>query len=175
MLRKQDKERLVLELEDKLGKSKSLFFAHYKGMKVSEMYDLRVKLRTLSAEYKVTKHTLTKIVLKKKNIQEPEKVFSAPTGIVFCYDDNVTEVCKLLASYSKEHDKFKMHSGYTEGQSLTLKDIGELAKIPSKQALYGSITGVFNSLLFQLTYVLNAPVMQVVQSLEYRSKNEKSN
>jgi large subunit ribosomal protein L10 len=52
-LNKEEKIRIVSELQDKFGKAKGIVFTDYRGLNVEEMTGLRDKLRSASIEYRV--------------------------------------------------------------------------------------------------------------------------
>lgn len=64
MLRSQKKD-FVSEIETICNESSAIIFTHYHGLTVSEITDLRRKLRGNDANFKVVKNTLFKIAAKK--------------------------------------------------------------------------------------------------------------
>ena len=57
------KEALVAELHETFETSSLVVLTHSQGLTVSEVSDLRAKMREQGAGYKVTKNTLAKIAL----------------------------------------------------------------------------------------------------------------
>ena len=53
--------------------------AHYQGLTVSEISNLRGQIKTANSKFKVTKNTLTKRALKDTNFEVLEKLFVGPT------------------------------------------------------------------------------------------------
>ncbi len=100
--------------------------------------------------------------------------FQEPTGIVIGYDDNIPEICKLLISFNKDHELFKINGGWIEGREVKLANVIELSKISSKQALVVTTVSLLNSLLVQLVFVLNTPLQHFVVGLEQKSQSVSS-
>ena len=67
------KSAQLKELEDKFASSQSVIFAHYIGLTVAEVSELRKKLRAAGAEMKVGKKTLMRIAAKNKGLPIPEE------------------------------------------------------------------------------------------------------
>ena len=68
----EQKAAVVSEIKDKFEKAKSVVLFDYRGLSVSEVTDLRKKLRDSGADYKVYKNTLTKRALDELNIDMKE-------------------------------------------------------------------------------------------------------
>ena len=56
-----DKVAIVEEITAKLNESVAVFVSEYRGMKVSQMANLRAPLRAAGAEHKVYKNTLARL------------------------------------------------------------------------------------------------------------------
>ena len=62
MLR-QDKERIVSELAERLKSSQNLLVADYRGLSMPEIDELRSKLLETGARFSVVKNTLTRLAV----------------------------------------------------------------------------------------------------------------
>jgi len=133
-VRREQKEREVGFLSDKIKSAKSLVFAEYKGLKVSEMNDLRSKLRKEDSEIKVLKNRLMKRAIKNHGLDSLSAFFTGPTAMAFSDGDPVLPA-KILASFAKDHDKLLLKGGYVEGKALTQEDIIKLSKMASREEL----------------------------------------
>ena len=59
-MQKEDKERVVAELTEKLRTAETLIVADYRGLTMTEIDDLRSKLLEHGARFTVVKNTLTR-------------------------------------------------------------------------------------------------------------------
>jgi large subunit ribosomal protein L10 len=75
----QKKQQMVEALGEKLKDTNGVILTEYQGMTVSEISELRAKLRALSCEYTVVKNTLASIALKNLGMEEFAKKFTGPT------------------------------------------------------------------------------------------------
>ena len=65
-LTRTQKSAQLKELKDKMKSSQSVVFTNYIGLKVSEVSELRRKLKAAGAEMKVAKKTLMRIAAKEE-------------------------------------------------------------------------------------------------------------
>ena len=68
----EHKASVVSEIKEKFENAKSVVMFDYRGLNVSEITELRRKLRDNGADYKVYKNTLTKRALNELNIDMDE-------------------------------------------------------------------------------------------------------
>lgn len=134
MLTKDQKKEIVEELADKIKRQQSLIFTDITGVSVSELQDLRKRLRQLGIEYKVAKKNLIDLALRKEKKELDIKDFNGSLAMAFGYEDPIVPV-KVLSGFSKENKNFKILGGLMEDKILSMEDIKELAMIPSKNEL----------------------------------------
>lgn len=146
-MRREQKIEEVRLLAERLEKAKAMIFADYKGLKVSEMTDLRSRLRKEKSSLKVVKNRLMKRVLKDRGLDSLLGHFVGPTAVASSDHDPVTPA-KILVAFAKDHQKFVLKGGYIEGTVLAARDVDALAKIPSREEL---ITRALSSLMAPAT------------------------
>lgn len=140
MLTRIQKEELIKELADKLKRQKSLVFTDFSGLGVSDIQDLRRKLKEVDAEYKITKKTLIKLALEKAKKEIDVAQFRGQIALVFGYKDPIT-LFKVISEFSKAKENLKISGGLMENKFLTKEEIEELAELPSKEELLARIVG----------------------------------
>ena len=72
MGKQEVKKEIVNNLKNRFSKSALAAVADYKGFTVSEITNLRKRLRDSNAEFKIAKNTLIKIAIKEKDRLEKE-------------------------------------------------------------------------------------------------------
>lgn len=141
MSKKEAKEQIVSNLKEKLEKSQIAVVTDYKGFSVSEITDLRKRLREKEAEFKISKNTLTKLAIRDTNLTELEKLLEGPTALLLGYGDP-TASAKTLVEFIKEVEKGDVRGAIFEGKLLSGKEIKAIAKLPSREVLLGQIAGL---------------------------------
>jgi large subunit ribosomal protein L10 len=77
--RKEQKAEQVELLTEKLKKAKVAVLTDYRGLTVSQIQDLRGKLRTGDVEYRVVKNTLARRAASSAGVSELEKELEVTT------------------------------------------------------------------------------------------------
>jgi large subunit ribosomal protein L10 len=162
---KQYKLDTVASVKDKLSSSKSIVVADYRGLSVSEMTDLRTRLRKEGVELRVVKNRLAKIALSESNMDPMDAHLKGMTAIAFGMTDPVSPA-KVLAGYAKENEKLKIIAGQMDNQVLDIAGINELAQLPSREVLLGRLLGSLTSPVQKLAYGLNQTVAKVVYAVD---------
>lgn len=165
MLTREQKEEIVEELADKMKRQKSLIFTDVTGVNVGEVQDLRRKLREQEIEYKVAKKNLIKLALKKDPIRQElsngVKKLTGTIGLAIAYKDPISSI-KILDNFSKEHKNLKILGGIMEGKILSIEDVRELAKIPSKDELLAILIGNLKAPVSNFVSILGGGIRNLV-------------
>jgi len=161
------REEKVLEVEglsERVKKSQVMIFTDYRGLKVSEMTELRSKLGEGESQFKVVKNRLFKRVLKEQGLEVLEKYFTGPTALATSEVDPVTPA-KALVDFAKVHAHLELKGGYLEGKDLTPADIIALAKMPSRDELLARALGSMNAPATNMAGVLAAVPRKLLYAL----------
>ena len=128
----EQKATVVSEIKEKFENAKSVVMFDYRGLSVSEVTELRKKLRENGADYKVYKNTLTKRALDELNINMDEYL-AGPSAITFGTDE--LSIVKILDDFAKDHNALELKAGIVEGKVAGLEDLKRYAAIPSRDVL----------------------------------------
>lgn len=159
------KEEIVNRVAEKLGRSRSVVFADYLGLTMSDLNNLRDKLRETGAEFTVTKNNLIKIALQNNGLQVDTKVFQGPVATLFGYQDEIIPI-RLLVKALKDAQKGKVKGGVLNGQTLDEHQVNKLAQLPSKEELRARVVADLGSPLYGIVGVLQANLRNFVYALE---------
>ena len=174
------KEELVVKLKEKLEKSKALVFADYKGLTMSQLSNLRDKLKDQQAEFSITKNTLLERALQTTDYRLPtteagsqktKDIFQGPTATLFAYDDEISPIKTLVKAF-KDFSIGKVKMGYLGKESLTQEKIIQLSTLPSKDELRGKVVGVLVAPLTGMLTVLNGNLRGLVYALDQIRKSK---
>lgn len=171
-LKKEDKTRIISELQDKFGKAKGIVFTDYRGLNVEEITGLRNSLRSAAVEYKVVKNTLAKRAAEGTPVEAAKDIFSGPIGIAVGYDDPVLVVKKVL-EFSKSNNKLEIKGGVVEGSICTPEQIKAISELPPREILLAMLVGAMQSPLSKLAGLLNSTLAQFTYAME-ALKNKKN-
>ena len=126
------KQEVVNEIADKVQSSNSVVFFEYRGLSVSEMTELRRKLRETESDVKVYKNTLAKRALDTLNF-DLEGELNGPKAMA--YGTDAIAPIKALGDFAKEHPALVVKIGYVDGNVTDEVTLKQLANIPGREQL----------------------------------------
>ena len=160
----QRKRDAVQELKEVIQGSPTLIFTDYRGLKVSQITELRRTLRREQAEYKVVKNTYAKIALKELDLPFEEAFLNDPTAIALTRAD-VGPIAKALFEFTRE-TTLKVKGGLVEGRALKPAAVEVISRLPGRRELLAMLMGTLNAPVRNLMYVLNGVTSKLVRTLK---------
>jgi large subunit ribosomal protein L10 len=155
------KSRAVDALADQLSGSTALVVTEYRGLKVTELQDLRKRLRPRGVEYHVVKNSLLSHAASKTQREELRSLLSGPTAIAMSNGDEV-DLAKGLIDETKALKALRILGGLLGGKAVSADQITALSKLPGRPQLQAEIVGSLQAPLGQIVGVLGAPFQQLV-------------
>ncbi len=159
------KQQTVQALREKLSISKSVVLTDYRGLKVSEITQLRAELRKAGVEFRVVKNTITSFAIQEIGLEDLEAHLKGPTAIAFGIEDPVAPA-KILADFAKTHKNLKIKAGVVEGQVIGADGVIALAELPSREVLLAKVVGMFQAPITSWVNVLQAPIRSLANVLD---------
>jgi large subunit ribosomal protein L10 len=169
---KAKKAEVVEELKSVFAEAGSVVVAHYSGMTVAQLGDLRSRMRAAGASFKVAKNRLAVRALQGTPIEGISHLFKGPTGIAFSKDP--VAASKVLVSYSKDNAKLVVLGGSVGKTALDAKGVEALATLPSLDELRGKIIGLIQAPATKLAGVIQAPAGQLARVISAYSKKDEA-
>ena len=128
----EQKQVVIDEIKSKFKNAKSVVIFDPRGLKVSEVTELRRNLKESGSDYKVYKNTLTKRALVDSGL-ELNEYLEGPTAISFSSDELAP--VRILHKFAKDHEALELKAGIVEGKVATTKELNKYAAIPSRDTL----------------------------------------
>ena len=169
MLR-QDKERIVGELADRLKSSPNLLVADYRGLTMPEIDELRTKLLETGARFSVVKNTLTRLAAEQAGMQALLELIDGPTAIAFIdADGDPAAAAKILNDTTKTH-VLVIRGGLLEGDTVGDAEVKRLATLPPADVLRAQLAGAVAGPLTTIVGLFTAPLRDLVNVIDARIK-----
>ena len=170
---RSEKENMVASLKQVFEESTIVVVTHYSGLTMSDMTDLRGRMREAGASFKVTKNRLTKLALKDTDFEDLTDMFTGPTAIA--YSDDPVAAAKIAVNYSKDNEKLIILGGAFNGEMLDIGAVTNLAKLPSLDELRGKLVAMIQTPATRIAGVLQAPAGQVARVIgAYGAKQDEA-
>ena len=154
------KEAVVAELGQIFASSGVIVVAHNTGITVSEMSDLRLRMRKVGGAVRVAKNKLVKIALEGKDCQSMIPLFSGQTALI--YSEDQVAAAKVAVEFSKENEKLMILGGSMGATNLDASAVLQVAKMPSKEELLATITSMLVAPASNLAGALSGPASDIV-------------
>ena len=137
--------------------------AHYNGLSVAEVGELRRGMRDVGAVFRVTKNTLARIALADTPYAPLDPLFTGPTAIAFSADPVAAP--KAAVGFARRNDKLAIVGGALPGNLLSPEQVRALAELPSIDELRARLVGLLTTPAARLVGVLQAPGAQLARVL----------
>src|SRR3954468_8885778 len=168
-MQKEDKERVVSELTDRLRNAETLIVADYRGLTMPQIDSLRGKLIENGAKLSVVKNTLTRRAAEAAGADALLALLEGPSAIAFIESDgDMVAVAKALADSARDTKILEIRGGLMQGRTISTADVGELATPPPVDVLRGQVLGAIVGPLQSLLGLVSAPLQNLVGLIDAR-------
>jgi large subunit ribosomal protein L10 len=168
-VKKEDKERVVAELTERLRTSETLIVADYRGLTMPQIDELRGKLLEHGARFAVVKNTLTRRAAEAAGADTLLALLEGPTAIAFLEaNGDPVAVAKALADAARTTRVLTIRGGLLEGRPIEGTAIEELAKLPPTDVLRSQVLGAITGPLTAIVGLFTAPLQDLYGLLDAR-------
>src|SRR5215216_1315061 len=158
-MHKEDKERVVAELTEKLRQSETLIVADYRGLTMPQIDGLRSRLLDHGARFSVVKNTLTRRAAEAAGADQLLALLDGPSAIAFV---------EAEADAARDTRVLEIRGGIMQGRSISGGDVEELAKLPPLDILRGQVIGAILAPLNAIVGLVNAPLQNLYGLIDAR-------
>lgn len=139
---KREKIQIVEHLSSEFRESTALVICDYKGLRVSQLEELRRSSQAAQISVQVIKNTLANIALKNAEYQSLEL---RDTNI-FLWSKDQMSLSKIVCKFADAHSEFfRIKAGFFDGQIVDTQHIVSISKLPSKEELIGMLLSVWTA------------------------------
>ena len=156
MKTRAQKQKDLEALTEQFQKAKAAMLVGFKGMTVPKDQELRNQLREAGVTYEVVKNTLARKAAEGTLLEQAADQFKGVTAIALSQQDPVG-LSKAITKFTKANpDIFKFKVGIVEGKVVELRDVEEIASLPSKEELISKFMFLVNAQAQRLAIVTSA-------------------
>lgn len=166
------KRELVASMHDVFKDTGVIVVAHYAGMTVAQMTELRRRVKEAGGTVKVAKNRLAKLALRETEAEGIADLFQGPTCIAYSADP--IAAAKAAVTYSRENDKLVILGGAMGATVLDPAGVKALADLPSLDELRAKLIGLIQAPATKIARVLNEPGAQLARVLQAKATKEEA-
>ena len=157
------KEKVVEELGQIFESSGVVVVAHYTGLTVAEMQDLRARMRGVGGSVRVAKNRLAKIALEGKPCASMGELLTGMT--VLSYSEDPVAAAKVCEEFAKGNSKFEILGGAMGSTVLDRAGVEAVSKMPSREELIASIVACIGAPAANIAGAIGAPASNIASIL----------
>lgn len=162
----EDKRAMVAEIKETLSEAQLAMVIDYQGLSVSEIMDLRRRLRPSGTVCKVSKNKLMGIAIEGDSNWQPMSEFLKGSSAFLLVKDDLSGAIKAYQDFQKATKKTELRGGVMEGRALSQADIKALGDLPSKEQLMAQIAGAINGLATKIAVAINEVPASLARGLQ---------
>ena len=154
MMSKEKKQVYISEMSSQLDKAEAVIVAHYQGLTVKQLDELRKKMREHGIQFKITKNRITKLALEKTSRKDLSNLFTGPTAVAFGEDAIMS--ARILSKFAKDNENLKLIGGIMDNEVLDQAGVQNVASLPTLDEARANIVGILNASASKLISILLA-------------------
>ena len=168
-MKKEDKERAVADLTERLKNTDTLLVADYRGLTMPQIDELRTKLLEHGARFAVVKNTLTRRAAEAAGTDALLALLEGPTAIAFLESNgDPVAVAKALVDAARDTRVLALRGGMLEGRPVEPEEIESLAKLPPADVLRAQVLGAIAAPLTGIVGLFTAPLQDLYGLIDAR-------
>jgi len=164
------KEVVIDELGQIFTDSGVVVVAHYEGLTVAEMSDLRHRVSDAGGAVRVAKNKLAKIALEGKPTASLADLLTGMT--VFAYSEDPVAAAKAVQAFAKDNDKLVVLGGSMGEDVLDPAGVKMVAAMPSRDELLAQIASILGAPASNIAGAIGAPASNIAGILSTLEERE---
>jgi large subunit ribosomal protein L10 len=149
------KVEVVDEVKTRVGAASASIVSEYRGLRTSELAELRVALAAVGGDYRIYKNTLVRLAIDGGEYQPLSEYLDGPTALTFVQGD-ISAVAKALRDFSRNNPLLVIKGGLADGSLLSSGDLAALADLPPREVLLARLAGALAAPMQQMAGLLQA-------------------
>jgi len=162
---KQQKEAMLAQYVEWLGKSQAVVLVEYTGVTMKDLDSIRAKVREAGGEFHVVKNTLVKLALEKAGYTVPADYMLKSTALGFANND-VASFTKTLTEATRNMEAIKIKGGFMGRETLNPAQVKALASLPPLPVIQAQLLGLLSAPAGRLVRTLAEPGRRVASVLK---------
>ena len=154
MMNKEQKKNYISEMETQFQNNEAVMVAHYQGLTMSQLDELRGQMREHGIKFTITKNRITKIALEKTKCKDLSNLFTGATAVAFSDDAIIS--ARILSKFAKTNESLKLLGGIMGNEVLDQAAVQNVANLPTLDEARANIVGILATPASKLVSILLA-------------------
>ena len=157
MMNREQKKNYITEMEAQFQNNEAVLVAHYQGLNMNQLDELRSQMREHGIKFQITKNRITKLAIEKTKCKDLSNLFTGATAVAFSNDAIMS--ARILSKFAKTNENLKLLGGIMGSDILDQAGVQNVANLPTLDEARANIVGI-----------LAAPASKFVSILLARSE-----
>ena len=154
------KRETIAQLTEEARSSSAMIVSEYRGLKVSELGEIRKNLRKQNVTYHVVKNRLMKIAAAAAGNDKINPLLTGPTAIAFIKGDEGSSAKAILDAF-RPYRLIKVTGGVVGEQVVSADGVTRLAALPSRDVLLSQVAGAIAAPMSTMAGRFDAPLRDI--------------
>jgi large subunit ribosomal protein L10 len=165
-MNRDQKAAVVDEIAGQIEAAQAIFAVDYRGISVSQIADLRAKLRESDTRFRIVKNSLSERAADKAGAEALRPMLEGPTALALVGGDAALAAKALSDTARALNNLIEFKGGLMDGNALSADDVRAIARLPSRDVLNAQLVGTIAAPLSGLVRTLNALIAGVAIQLQ---------
>lgn len=159
------KRETVAALKEELSGSTTLIVSEYRGLKVSEIAEIRRSLRKQNVSYRVVKNRLMRIAAAESGNDALSPLLEGPSAIAFGSGDEAA-IARAVLDATKPFKIVKVKGAVLGRRAIDADGVTRLASLPARDVLLAQVAGAIAAPLASMAGLLEASLRDMAGDLQ---------
>ena len=154
MMNKEQKKNYISNMESQFQNNEAVLVTHYQGLTMTQLDELRAKMREHGIKFQITKNRITKIAIEKTKCKELSNLFTGATAVAFSDDAIIS--ARILSKFAKDNENLKLLGGIMGSEVLDKAGVQNVADLPTLDEARAKIVGILATPASKIVSILLA-------------------
>lgn len=170
-MEREEKQRLVAELQESMGRAKVAFLTRFTGLNVEKMTKIRQELKRADVELRVIKNNLFRLAIKGTDKESLTQKLEGPLAVAWS-DADLVVPARLLTKFSKEFPELQIVGASFNGKLWGSGDVQSWVNLPTLEEIRAKIISLIQAPASSLLRLLTSPGSRLAQLLRAKTQKE---
>jgi large subunit ribosomal protein L10 len=154
------KRETIAELTEEARSATAMIVSEYRGLKVSELGEIRRNLRKQNVTYHVVKNRLMKIAAREAGSDALGILLEGPTAVAFVKGDEGAAAKAVLDAF-RPYRVVKVTGALLGDRVINAEGVTRLAQLPRRDVLLAQVAGAIAAPMANVAGLFDAPLRDV--------------
>lgn len=156
MMTRAEKEKVISDLRSNIESARGIFLTNLIGVTSNDAVKVRKEIRDATGGVVITRNTLFRKAAEGTVAEKLLADLKGPHAVAFAFEDSAA-VAKCLKNASEDFEGIvELKGGILNGEELSKAQLVQLANLPSRDQMLGTLLATMNAPISALARVLNS-------------------